>query len=172
MVEPISDPMRALLKTAARLLTGADRREFQAKTTVELFGGSARQAETVMGWNRDAIALGLNEVRTGIRCVDNVRARGRKKTEVLIEGLEADLREVVDPVAQADPRMKTTLAYTRVTASGARQALIEEKGYSDEQLPSVRTISSLLNRLGYRLRRVEKTRPQKKSLRPTPSSPM
>jgi hypothetical protein len=171
-MELIAEPMRTLLKTAARLLTGADRREFQARATMEVFGGRARQAETVMGWNRDAITLGLHEVRTGMRCVDNVRARGRKKTEVRIEGLEADLRAVVDPVAQADPRMKTTLASTRVTAARARQALIEEKGYSDEQLPSVRTISSLLNRLGYRLRRVEKTRPQKNFLRRTPSLPM
>jgi hypothetical protein len=168
-VELIADPIRKLLKTAARLLTGAERREFQAKTTVELFKGSARLAETVMGWNRDTVELGLNELRTGLRCVDNFGARGRKKSEALIEGLEGDIRDLVDPTAQADPRMRTTLAYTRITASRVRQALIEEKGYTDEELPGVRAISNILNRLGYRLRRVEKTRPQKESRRPMPS---
>ena len=168
-MELLAEPIRTLLKTAAGLLTGPDRREFQARTTVELFEGSARRAEAVMGWNRETVELGLNELRTGIRCVDNFGARGRKKTEALIEGLEADVRDVVDATAQADPQMKTTLAYTRITASRVRQALINEKGYTDEGLPSVRTISSILNRLGYRLRRVEKTRPQKKSLKPTRS---
>lgn len=168
-MEMIADPMRKLLKTAAGLLTGAERREFQAKTTVELFKGSARAAETVMGWNRDTVELGLNELRTGIRCVDNFGARGRKKTEALVEGLEADIRDLVDARAQADPQMRTTLAYTRITASRVREALRQEKGYLEEQVPCLRTISNILNRLGYRLRRVEKTRPQKNSRRPTRS---
>ena len=168
-MERIADPIRTLLKTAAGLLTGAERREFEARTTVELFGSSARLAETVMGWNRDTVELGLNELRTGIRCVDNFGARGRKKTEALVEGLEADICDLVDATAQADPQMKTTFAYTRITASRVRQALIDEKGYLEQDLPSVRTISSILNRLGYRLRRVEKTRPQKNSPKPTPS---
>ena len=170
-VESVVEPIRSLLKTAARLLTGADRREFQAKTTLEMFAGNARAAERALGWSRETITLGLNEVRTGIRCVDNVKARGRKKTEVLLETLETDIREVADPVAHADPQMKTTLAYTRITASRVRAALIEQKGYRDEDLPSRRTISSVLNRLGYRLRRVEKSRPQKKSQKPMPSLP-
>lgn len=168
-MEVLAEPIRTLLTTAAGLLTGPERREFQARTTVELFKGSARRAEAVMGWNRDTVELGLNELRTGIRCVDNFSARGRKKTEALIEGLEADIRDLVDATAQADPQMKTTLAYTRITASRVRQALLDEKGYLDEQVPCVRTISNILNRLGYRLRRVEKTRPKKKCLKPTRS---
>ena len=40
--------------------------------------------------------------------------------------------------------------------------LIEEKGYRDEELPHPRTFQRLLNRLNYRLRRVQKTKPLKK----------
>jgi hypothetical protein len=40
--------------------------------------------------------------------------------------------------------------------------LIAVKGYTDEQLPSVPTIAAKLNRLGFRLRTVVKSRPQKK----------
>jgi hypothetical protein len=40
--------------------------------------------------------------------------------------------------------------------------LIERGSYSDEQLPSVHTIASKLNALGFRLRTVVKSRPQKK----------
>ncbi len=43
-----------------------------------------------------------------------------------------------------------------------RQALIDEKGWKDEELPCEKTIGNILNRLGYRLRRVEKARPVKK----------
>jgi hypothetical protein len=43
-----------------------------------------------------------------------------------------------------------------------RNALITEKGWSHEQLPCEKTISNILNRLGYRLRRVQKAKPLKK----------
>ena len=43
-------------------------------------------------------------------------------------------------------------------------------GYTDEQLPTQQTINTKLNRLGYRLTKVAKCRPQKRSPRPTPSS--
>ena len=43
-----------------------------------------------------------------------------------------------------------------------RKRLIDEKGCKDGELPCERTISSKLNDLGYRLRKVAKTRPVKK----------
>ena len=40
-----------------------------------------------------------------------------------------------------------------------RQALKDQKGYADDRLPSERTMRDILNRLGYRLKRVQKARP-------------
>ncbi len=51
---------------------------------------------------------------------------------------------------------------TRLSAPEVRKQLIERGGYTDEQLPSVQTIASKLNVLGFRLRTVVKSRPQKK----------
>ena len=39
-------------------------------------------AEKTFGWDRKTVALGLNELRTGLVCFDNFKARGNKKTEV------------------------------------------------------------------------------------------
>jgi len=162
MSEKLTDEVKALLKDAAAKLTGPDKRNFMAKTTLTFFDGSARKAETYMGWNRQTIELGLHELRTGIICMDNYHVRGNKKTEVKLRGLESDIRALADEHSQADPQMKNTFAYTRITAEAVRQALIEEKGYREEQLPTVRTISAILNRLDYRLRKVQKTKPQKR----------
>ena len=57
---------------------------------------------------------------------------------------------------------------TRITAKGMRQALINQKGWTDEELLHGNTIGVILNRLGYKLRRVQKTKPLKKSNRPVP----
>jgi hypothetical protein len=171
MPSPVGEPIKALLKDAASKLTGAKRRAFVARTTIELFDGCARKAERWFGWNRQAITLGMHELRTGIECVGNYQASGRRKTEETMPELEGDIRSIADRESHADPRLKTTLAYTRLSASAVRAALIEQKGYSEDELPSVRTISTVLNRLGYRLRSVRKTVPPKKSQKLTRFSP-
>jgi hypothetical protein len=53
------------------------------------------------------------------------------------------------------------LTYTRLTAQAALQVL-NEQGYSEEPLPSPSTMAAVLNRLGFRLRKVVKAKPQKK----------
>lgn len=171
MPSPVGEPIKALLKDAASKLTGAKRRAFMARTTIEVFDGCARKAERWFGWNRQAITLGMHELRTGIECVGNYQASGRKKTEENVPELKGDIRSIADRESQADPSLKSTLAYTRLSASAVRLALIEQKGYGEDALPSVRTISTILNRLGYRLRTVRKTIPQKKSQKPTRFSP-
>jgi hypothetical protein len=47
-----------------------------------------------------------------------------------------------------------------------------EKGWSEEELPAVRTISNILNRQDYRLRTVAKVKVQKKRRTRTRSSRM
>jgi len=49
-----------------------------------------------------------------------------------------------------------------MTAKAMRQALIDQKGWKSEELPCEKTIGNILNRLGYRLRRVQKAKPVKK----------
>src|SRR5271157_4325888 len=65
------------------------------------------------------------------------------------------------PESQADPRFQSPFLYTRITAKAMRLALIDQKGWTDEELPHVNTIGVILNRLGYKLRRVQKTNPLK-----------
>ena len=38
-----------------------------------------------------------------------------------------------------------------------------QKGYTDEELPGARTMRNILNRMNYRLRRIQKAKPLKKT---------
>ncbi|MBN1192038.1 MAG: hypothetical protein JXA46_19960 [Dehalococcoidales bacterium] len=67
----------------------------------------------------------------------------------------------MEPRSQAEPRLRTILLYTNITAQAVFNAL-REKGWSEEELPTVRTISNILYRHNYRLRTVVKTKVQKK----------
>ena len=170
-IQELTPAIKALLCDAASKLTAHRRRAFMANVAVELLGGSARRARSHFGWNRDTVELGLRERASGIVCLDNFAARGNKKMEAKHPDLERDIRALADPHSQADPQFKNALSYTRLSAASVRRALIQEKGWREEDLPAERTMNSILNRLGYRLRSVAKTRPEKKPHTPKPSLP-
>jgi len=165
----LTDDVIQTIQSAARLLTGPKRRRFQAETALTYCNGSARQAEKVFGWGRAAVDTGLNELRTGIRCLDAFERRGRKKSEELCPELLDHIHRLVEPQAQADPKFQTPFAFTRITAKAVRDALQAVPELKDA-VPCRQTVGELLNRLGYRLRRVLKTRPEKKFPKPMPSS--
>ena len=150
------------IKDAASKLTGPKRRAFQAQVTLDYLEGRARRAERVFGWGRNTVELGLHELWTGIVCLGNFSARGNKKTEEKHVQLEQDIRALADANSQQDPKFQSPFLYTRMTAKAMRKALIEQKGWTDGQLPHENTIGVILNRLGYKLRRVQKAKPLKK----------
>jgi DDE family transposase len=158
----LSASQRADLRLAAARMTGAARRAFQAEMTLKYCHGSARFAETVLGWSRGAVEVGLAEHRTGMVCIDAHAAwSGRKRWEEKSPEAAAALRELAEAQAQQDPTFRTTVAYTRLTAKAAGEAL-RAQGISEAELPSPSTMADVLNRMGYRLRRVLKAKPQKK----------
>jgi hypothetical protein len=71
------------------------------------------------------------------------------------------LRQLAEAHAQPDPTFRTRWTYTRLTAKAALEAL-REQGDREEQLPSPSTMAEVLNRLGFRLRKVVQAKPQKK----------
>ena len=155
-----------LLRLAARKLTGHDRRTFVAEVTLRLCEGNARQAEEHFGWGRGTVRKGLEELRSGTPAVDNFQARGRTRFEDLHPGFADDLRAIVEPKTQIDPELKTTRRYTNLSAAEVRRALIEQKGWPDEDLPAERSLRRILNRMNYRLKRIQKGRPLKKKKDP------
>ena len=166
---PPTDDVIQTIRTAAKRLTGHRRRRFQAETAAVHCHSSARRPEVAFGWGHDAVATGLHERRTGVRCLDACRLHGRKKTEDRRPELEDHIWRLADPLAQADPKVQSAMAFTRVTANAVRDALLARPELTG-RVPCRQTVDNMLNRLGYRLQPVLKARPEKKSPRPTPSS--
>jgi len=158
----LSEQHIATIKDAAKKLTGVKRRAFQAQVAMDYMNSKPYLAEKTFGWDRKTVALGLNELRTGLVCFDNFKARGNKKTEAKIPQLEIDIVALAEPESQIDPKFQTVFNYTRITAKAMREALMTKKGWNHEELPCEKSISNILNRLGFRLRRVQKARPLKK----------
>jgi DDE family transposase len=152
----------ALIRSGARRLTGFQRRQFQAEVATELCGGSPRRAERRFGWGRDTVEKGLNELRSGMRCRENFAAKGRKRSEQRDPQLAEDIRAIVEPHAYADPELKSARRYTNLSAAEVRAAL-RAKGYAGDRLPSERAMRDILNRMNYRLKRIRKGKPLKKT---------
>jgi len=158
----LTDELKALFRDTANKLKGHKRRTFMAQVVKLLGKGGQRRAEKELNWNRATIRKGRHELESGIVCEDAFSARGRKRAEEHLPNLLEDIKAIADEQSQADPTFKTTRLYTRLTAKEVRKQLILQKGYTDEKLPTEETIRVKLNELEYRLRSVQKCRPQKK----------
>ena len=161
-MEGTTDDFDALLRSGARRLTGYQRRLFQAEVATRLCDGSARMAERRFGWGRETVEKGLHETHRGMRCVENFAARGRRRSEAKDPQLAADIRAIVDPHSYADPELQSSRRYTNLSAAEVRETLIE-KGHAKAELPSERTLRDILNRMNYRLKRIQKGKPLKKT---------
>jgi hypothetical protein len=151
-----------LIRSGARRLTGFQRRAFLAEVATELCGGNARQAERRFGWGRDTVEKGLHERQTGLRCLEDFVARGRRRVEDKDPRLAADIRAIAEPHTYADPSLKSSRRYTDLSAAEVRQALIAG-GHAEADLPAERTMRDILNRMNYRLKRIQKGKPLKKT---------
>ncbi|MFL5625340.1 MAG: hypothetical protein ACJ788_07045 [Ktedonobacteraceae bacterium] len=166
----LTDSLKALFIDTANTLKGSERRRFMARTVQELGPGGQRRAERELGWNRQTIRKALRELSSGLTCLDAFRLRRRKRAEEHLPNLLTDITAIVDSQSQVDPQFRTSRLYTRLTAAEVRRQLIVQKGYTDTELPTERTIASKLSLLGYYPTKLAKTQPQKRSHKPTPSS--
>jgi hypothetical protein len=153
----LTNGIKSLLKSAAAKLKGSKRRRFLAETVRELGPGGQSLAERELGWNRGTIRKGIHELTADVECMDAFRLRGRKSSEKHLPNLLDDIRDIVEPNAQVDATLRTPRLYIKLTARQVRTQLIQQKNYKDEDLPKRRTISTILNKLDYRLRKVKKT---------------
>src|SRR3982751_2654596 len=161
-MDTVTEPFDDLIRSAARRLKGHQRRLFMAEVATRLCEGSARKAERRFGWGRNTVDTGLHEAKGRIRCLENFAAKARKRSEDKDPQLAADIRAIVEPHTQADPELKTSRRYTNLSAAEVRRVLID-KGYASEGLPAVRTLRDILNRMNYRLKRIRKGKPLKKT---------
>jgi hypothetical protein len=117
----------------------------------------------LFGWGRQTVALGVAERRTGLLCLGAQSAcSGRTRWEERQPQVAEALRQLADAHAHQDPTFRTRLTSTRLTAKAALEAL-RAQGYREALLPSPSTMAEVLNRMGFRVRKVVQAKPQKKS---------
>jgi hypothetical protein len=149
------------LRLAASKMNLVCRRSFQAEMTLKYCDGIARLAESRFGWGRESVALGLAENRTGIRCIGAQSGySGAKRWEDKHPAAATILRQLAEAESQQEPTFQSSIAYTRLTTKSALQGL-REAGVDPAILPSPNGMGLILNRLGYRLRKVVKAKPKK-----------
>ncbi len=166
----LTDELKTLFIETAKSLKGLARRRFQAQTVQALATGGQRLAERELGWNRQTLRKAAHELESGLACLGDISRRRPKRAEERLPNLLADIKAIVDSQSQTDPQFRSARLYTRLSAPEVRRQLIAQKGYADAELPTVRTILTKLNDLGYHPTRVAKTKPQKRSPKLTPSS--
>jgi hypothetical protein len=158
----LTESLKAFYKATADRLRGAVRRAFIAGVVKELGYGGQSRARKELGWADGTIRKGLREQASGMVCVDAFNLRGRWPAEKRLPNLLVDIKAIVDGQSQTDPQFRNQRLYTRLSVEEVRRQLIEQKGYTDEELPQRESLRTRLNKMGFYPRTVAKTRPKRK----------
>jgi len=150
-----------LFEQTRNQLSGPQRRHFMGDVVNAIGDGGQRWAERIFGWSRTTIRKAQQEsANNSTQIEDQVHRRGRKAIENHIPTLCDNIRKIADRNSCQDPTFDTTQLYCRLSAKSVRNELL--KTYPDDQLPSERTIRTMLNRLDYPPTKVAKSKPIKK----------
>ena len=123
----LSPSQLADLRLAASQMSGPTRRACEAEIAVKYCGGNPLLTETLFGWGRQTVALGVAERRTGLICLGAQSAfSGRKRWEDQSQQAAAALRQLANAHAPQDPTFRTSVTSTRLTVQAAWQALSEQ----------------------------------------------
>lgn len=103
------------------------------------------------------------------KCVDFVKGklekkletRGRKKLITKYPDLVKDIENIISGYASTDPDFKTEKRYVRITVKEIKKMLIKTGKYTEKSF-SNSYLSDLLNKIGFKLVKVQKMKPLKK----------
>lgn len=170
MTVELSESLKKTYQEAAENLKGSARRKFMAGIVKSLGHGGLSYCEREFGWDPKTIRKGRQELESGIELPDTASNSGRERAEERLPMLIEDLQQLLDGQSQIDATFQSQRLYTRLSVREVRAQLIAQKGYRDEELPSNEVLRQRINGLGYKLRTVKKNQPEKKFLKPMPSS--
>jgi hypothetical protein len=152
-------------------MRGAQRRNFQAQMALKYCSGNARLTETVFGWGRNNVELGLAENRTGIICIGAQAALGgAKRWEECFPQAAETLRLIAESHAKPRPQFSDDDCLHLGFQQQKQSSNCNSRDILTNKCLHKRTMALILNRMGYRLRSVVKAKPQKKFPKQMPSS--
>lgn len=99
-------------------------------------------------------------VKNSLSITSNKSNCGRRKTIEKYRNLIQDINDIMKDYSYTDPHFETEQLYTDLSLNGILNKLVE-KGY-EENFICITTLSTILNQLGYNLRKVNRTKPLKK----------
>jgi hypothetical protein len=110
--------------------------------------------------SREFVRKGQREAKSKQADVPRTSGRGRKPITEKLHNLTKDIETILSPGSHADPRLADGRLYAGSSAREVREALAGRFGYT--HAPSESCLRALMNRMGYKLRTVEKAKPLKR----------
>jgi transposase len=153
---------KSLFVDVLNKISGQDKRSILAHLAKEIGYSGQTFISEEFDVSRNTIRKGLEELKSGVQKQDAFHKRGRHKVEERLPDLLQDIKDIAESQSQTDPKFQSTRLYTRLTTAEFRKQLIVQKGYTADELPTLQTLNTKINKLGYNMKRIQKTKPLKK----------
>ena len=159
--EPIN-AVKHLWNVIVNKLTGGDKRRAAAEIAMAYGEGGQTFVSQELHMSRNTLRKGIHEIESGQKIEDRYSDRGRKKTTEKFPDLKLQISKILDSQSQTDPKFQTNRLYTNMSVEEVRKQLVKQYGYKEDELPTVRTLTTIINDMKYTVKTVKKSKPAKK----------
>ncbi len=133
----LSETLKKTYQEAAKHLKGSARRKFMAGIVADMVRGGLSYCARELGWDFKTMQKGSQELESGLDFRDVRENQGRKRVEETLPNLLADMK------SQTDATFQSQRLYTRLSVREMREQLIVQRGYTNEELPSLERLDGL-----------------------------
>ena len=145
-----------------KITSGSDKRTEAAKVALEYGTGGQTFIAKEFNMSRNTIRKGIGEIKSGKKIEDKFNLRGRKKSTEKLPQLKEHIKAILDSQSQADPKFQTDRLYTNISIGEIRKQLMRQYDYTNEELPTIRTVNTIVNEMKYTVKTVKKAEPIKR----------
>ena len=115
----------------------------------------------IFGLSRFTIRKAIKIFKGIITYKPKVETRGRKSLTTKYPELQEDIKKIIENNSSVDPHFKSETQYVRLSIKEIKKQLIETGKYEEDSF-SDSSLNNLVNKMGYNLKKVQKTKPLKK----------
>ena len=136
-MDTATEPLDALLRSGARRLTGYPTPRCSRPRWPRNSATAAPAGRTTLRLGtRDGRARDCTRLSSGMRCLEDFAARGRRRSEDKDPRLAADIRAIVEPHSYADPELKSSRRYTNLSARRGARGLDRQGAFRGRSCPA------------------------------------
>ncbi len=161
ILQKIEKCYKNLIKTIKNISNKEQKMKMIGSLALDIGNRCISALSKIFDLSRFTIRKAIEIFKGTITYKPKVETRGRKSLTTKYPELQEDIKKIIENNSSVDPHFKSETQYVRLSIKEIKKQLIKNGKYEEDSF-SDSSLNNLVNKMGYNLKKVQKTKPLKK----------